>query len=115
MVMDEMHLRTLAVALRSRLPDLLGGQDVARLDAELTAGLERLPGRALSELQRIMVWEAPEPVGDWVTQRLQTQPSLRLRLRSGDTRAIRAMRAGSTPTSRRCGSRNGPRTIPNRW
>lgn len=81
--MDEMQLRALAVALRSHLPDLVVEQDVAMLDAELVAGLDRLPGRALTELQRIMVWEAPAPVRDWVVHRLDEQPSLRLR--SGTT------------------------------
>lgn len=73
--MEEMQLRAVAVALRSHLPELVAGDgDVARLDADLARGLQHPPGRALAELQRVMVLEAPEPVRAWVRARMGQQP-----------------------------------------
>jgi hypothetical protein len=81
--MDEMRLRTTALALRAQLPDLLADDAAAaRIGAELTSALQRPPGRALDELQRIF-WDAPEPVRAWVAGRA-TQDSHRLRLHTAD-------------------------------
>ncbi|HEY7812542.1 MAG TPA: hypothetical protein VIC62_04850, partial [Nakamurella sp.] len=74
--MDEMQLRSLALAVRSALPELMPDDPAgaATVDGELADALRRTPGRALAELRRLLVEDAPPAVRTWVGDRQAQEP-----------------------------------------
>ena len=68
--MDEMQLRTVAVALRSTVHVLLPADQAARMQDALAEALLRPPGRAGDALRKLLLDPAVPAVRSWVLAHL---------------------------------------------